>query len=121
MKLADLSREIRESLGAFEGFRRAGFTSEQIRFGVHDGKLIVQLHWRKLVFNTKILDSELSDEAFQGQWTSFIEGLLPTLPEIEIQDNWDECMMAERGREVLLSLEEHGISYPAHPKWRKLN
>lgn len=121
MKLTDHPTEIQEALGAFEGFRRLGYVPDQIRVGIQDNQLIVQLHWRGLSYNVKMMDTNMNDDEFQSQWTDFAEKILPNLEEKELQDNWYKSMMLRNSPDLLVALEEHSISYPNHPKWRKHN
>lgn len=81
----------------------------------------MQLTWRGFTFNTQMMPTDLTDVEFQGIWQEFATHELPGLPEDELLANYERSIILQEGEALLFAMEEHGISYPAHPRWGKHN
>lgn len=104
----------RVAVGYFEGLRRLGFSSSQIRFVLQTKQkaLFTVLEHNKAEFICECGPLDLSYEQFTSEWTAIVEAINDgTFPQEDLDTIWHESLAHKYPGKFVVAMATKGI-YP---------
>lgn len=122
MKLTEIHPALQHALGCYEGFRRCGFTPDEI-FIVHSGTqdivfVILETQGKTFSIGAGYLPCNSEEEWKKLALPIFEAVKNGALSEADMQACWEQSLPYRHTDQFLMKIAEKGIKIPNVDKWK---